>query len=125
MMGVLKGKDGIDYRRITSVLIFVLLMLLGYQAMQYKKEKSFNKLTISVHEIDGANDLLNKAQVLKIMRQHLGFDPAVSNLDNIDVRALEERLERNLFVKEAIVFIDSKNEHNVEVSQRQPIARVK
>jgi len=59
-------------------------------------------LTIKIHEIHDGKALLNQAQVLKIMRQHLGFDPAVSNIDNIDMRALEERLEKNLFIKEAI-----------------------
>ena len=124
-MGVLKTKDGINYRRITSILLLAAILLIGYQAIQYKKDKAFNKLTITVHKIEGGNALLNKAEVLKIMRQHLGFDPAVSNIDNINVRALEERLERNLFIKKATIYIDSKNEMKVEVFQRKPIARVK
>lgn len=124
-MGVFKDKNGINYRRITSVVIILALILVGFQAIDYKNNRSFNKLTITVHEIDGGRALLNKAQVLKIMRQHLGFDPAVSNIEQIDVRALEERLEKNLFIKEAIIYINANNELKVEIFQRKPIARVK
>jgi cell division protein FtsQ len=99
--------------------------LVSYQAIQYKKNQSFKKLTIEIHDIEGGKALLNKAQVLKIMRQHLGFDPAVSNIESIDLRALEGRLEENLFIKQAIIYINSRHEIKVEIFQRKPIARVK
>ncbi len=124
-MGVLKDKNGINYRRITSLILFLILFLLGNQAVKYKKERSFEKLTIKIHKIEGSQSLLNKAQVLKMMREHLGFDPAVSSMEDVKLRALEESLEKNLFIKDAIIYIDSRNKLTVEIIQRKPIARVK
>lgn len=124
-MKALIGKDGIDYRRVLSLVLALLIVMVSYQAYQYKKEKTFGKLTIEIHEIHNGKALLNKAQVLKIMRQHLGFDPAVSNIESIDIRELEERLEENLFIKQAIIYVNARHEMRVEIFQRNPIARVK
>jgi len=99
--------------------------MVGYEAIQYKKEMNFTKLEIVIKKDATNRHLLNKAEVLKLMREYLGFDPSVANLNEINLRGLEESLEDNLFIQEALVFINARHELQVVVKQRKPIARVK
>src|SRR5580765_1478945 len=48
---------------------------------------------------------------------------AGESLDEIDTRAVEEKLENNPWVKDAELFFDNKQVLQVNISEREPIAR--
>lgn len=115
----------IDYRKVLSLVVAMLLMVVGYQAIQYKKDANFNKLQITVQKNNGDRSLLTKAAVMKLMREHLGFDPAAANIDEVNFRELEESLEENPYIQEVLIYVNSRHEMIVVVKERKPIARVK
>lgn len=124
-MKFLEKNSELDYRKVLSVCLAILLLMVGYEAIQFKKEMNFTKLEIVINKDAANRQLMNKADVLKLMREHLGFDPAVANLNEIDLRELEDALEENLFIQEAHLYLNARHELQVEITQRKPIARVK
>lgn len=124
-MKFLEKNMEIDYRKVVSVCIVLLLILVGYEAVQFKIQERFNKFEIKIDRNGTDRELLDKKGVMKIMRSFLGFDPAISNIKEIDFRGLEEKLEANPYVEEATIYLDARNKLHVLITQRKPIARVK
>ena len=124
-MKFLEKNTEMDYKKVLSIVVALMLVMVGYEAVKFKKESNFNKLEIIIDKNDSDRALLNKAEVLKIMRVYLGFDPAVANMEEVDFRGLEEELEKNPYIYEAEVFLNARHELKVYVTQRKPIARVK
>lgn len=120
-----KGHRKIDLKKVFSICMIIALAIIGYRAMQFKMNQSFAHLDIHVVQPKGVKTLLNKARVQKIVRAHLGFDPAISNIKNIDFRSLEEHLEAHKYIKSASVYLNGKHELKILVQTRMPIARVK
>jgi len=120
----LAKKTKIDYRKVFSLIAAVLLIMVGYEAIQYKRMSNFNKLEINIENRSGERMLLNKKDVLDLMRAHLGFDPTVANIDEVDFRSLEESLEQNAYIQDALIYLNSNHELIVNIKQRRPIARV-
>ncbi len=114
----------IDYRKVFSLIAAVLLIMVAYQAIDFKRMSNFNKLEINIEKKKGERTLLNNKDVLDLMRQHLGFDPTVANIDEVDFRALEEALEENKYIQEASIYLNARHELIVTIKQRRPIARV-
>lgn len=124
-MKFLERNMEIDYRKVVSVCMALLLLMVGYEAIQFKIQQRFNQFEIKIDRNGTDRELLDKKEVMKIMRKHLGFDPAVSNVQDIDFRGLEEKLEANPYVEEATIYLDARNNLHVLITQRKPIARIK
>lgn len=124
-MKFLEKNREMDYRKVLSIVIALILVMVGYEAIKFRSEQSFLRLEIKIDSNDADRKLLNKAEVMKLMREHLGFDPQVSNIDEINFRALEEALESNPYIQQAEVFLNARHELQVKIVQRKPIARVK
>lgn len=118
-------KANIDYRKVIAFLVMLVLLFVSYQAYQYKKSSSFQSLTIEIVKEDDQRSLLDKKEVMNMIRKELGFDPTASRIEDIDFWALETFLKSNPFVKDAQVYVDSKMRLYVKIYQRKPIARVK
>lgn len=120
----LAKKTKIDYRKVFSLIAAVLLIMVAYKAIEYKRTSNFNKLEINIENKKGERMLLNKKDVLDLMRAHLGFDPSVANIDEVDFRSLEESLEQNAYIEQALIYLNSNHELIINITQRRPIARV-
>ena len=114
-----------DYRKVVSVCFALILLMVGYEAIQYKIQDRFNRFEIKIDRNGTDRALLDKKGVMKVMREFLGFDPAVSNIEEVDFRGLEEKLESNPYVDEATIYLDARNNLHVLITQRKPIARFK
>ena len=99
--------------------------MVGYEAIKFKQESNFNKLEIIIVKDPQQRPLLDREEVLLLMKEHLGFDPSVANINEVDFRALEESLEANPYIKAATIYLNARHELKVTVEQRKPIARVK
>ncbi|MDA9774055.1 hypothetical protein N9B82_03780 [Saprospiraceae bacterium] len=123
-MGNLEKKKGIDYRKVFSIIAALLLVMVAHEAVKFKRSSNFNKLEITIQQQGTERSLLTKKDVLDLMREHLGFDPTVANVDEVNFRSLEESLERNAYIQEALIYLNARHELIVLVQQRKPIARV-
>ena len=75
-------------------------------------------------KIDGAaqNIFIKKADVLDVLNQN-GIR-AGETLDDINLRKTEDQLEHNAWIKDAQLFFDNHQTLHVNISEREPIARV-
>lgn len=124
-MKFLSKNREMDYRKVLSICVALILVMVGYEAIKFKSSQSFIKMEIKIDSNNADRKLLNKAAVMKLMREHLGFDPEVSNIEEIDFRQLEEALEANPYIQKAQVYLNGRHELQVTITQRKPIARVK
>lgn len=96
------------------------IVLLG-AAMQQKNHKTCSDIKIEIigtvqHMFIDEHDVL---QILNRDQNVVGAEMA-----NIDIRTMEEMLEKNPWVLNAEMFFDNKQVLNVSITERQPIARV-
>jgi cell division protein FtsQ len=96
------------------------IVLLG-AAMQQKNHKTCSDIKIEIigtvqHMFIDEHDVL---QILNKDQNVVGAEMA-----NIDIRTMEEMLEKNPWVLNAEMFFDNKQVLNVSITERQPIARI-
>ena len=97
-----------------------MIVLLG-AAMQHKNQKPCADIKV---EITGANRhmFIDEKDVLNIINAH--YPVKGSSLSSIDLRSLESVVEKNPWVLHAEMFVDNKQELQVYIEERQPVARV-
>jgi cell division protein FtsQ len=96
------------------------IVLLG-AAMQQKNHKTCSDIKI---EIIGAvkHMFIDEHDVLQILNRNQNV--VGTEMANIDIRTIEEMLEKNPWVLNAEMFFDNKQVLNVSITERQPIARI-
>ncbi len=88
------------------------------------KTKSSKACAIIDVKITGAtqNIFIKKADVLDVLNQNNIHTGQI--LNGIDLRKTEEQLEQNAWIKDAQLFFDNHQTLHVNISEREPIARV-
>ncbi len=88
------------------------------------KAKSAKACTAIDIKIDDAtqNIFIKKADILDILNQN-GIR-AGETLDDINLRKTEDQLEHNAWIKDAQLFFDNHQTLHVNISEREPVARV-
>lgn len=119
-----ENRRHIDIKKVISVLFFIVLLVYGYQAYKYKKEKSFSAFHITISKEGHERRLISKKSVMNMIRKELGFDPSVASIDQIDFWNLENALKNNPYIDKVRIYVDANLAVHVEVAQRKPIARV-
>ncbi len=97
-----------------------MIVLLG-AAMQRKNQKPCTDIKV---EITGVNRhmFIDEKDVLNMINAH---NPVKgSSLSAINLRALETLVEKNPWVLHAEMYVDNKQELQVQIEERQPVARV-
>ena len=77
-------KANIDYRKVVAFVVMLVLLFVSYQAYQYKKSSSLQSLTIEIVKENDQRPLLDKKEVMNMIRNELGFDPTASRIEDID-----------------------------------------
>lgn len=76
--------------------------------------------------ISGVNNnfFIDKTDVLTIIKNFVGGNPAGRSLETFDLRAIENNLEKDVWVKNAELFFDGNEVLQVSVDEREPAARI-
>jgi cell division protein FtsQ len=92
-------------------------------AMEEKNKEKCTKVTI---DIDGANDNLyvQKSDITKIILNNKEMNPTGKALNKINLSLLEQTVEKNPWVSNARLYIDSRNCLHIDIEQKQPLARI-
>src|SRR6266487_702368 len=90
-------------------------------AVQKKEEKKCTDIKI---EINGANDhvFVDKKDILEII--HKNGAAKEKEMSVIELRKIEEQIEKDAWVKKAELFFDNKQVLHANIEEREPIARV-
>lgn len=96
------------------------IILLG-AAMQKKEQQTCKDVHI---EIDGTQQqvFIDEKDVLQLINSTGNIQ--TKKLSQIDLKSLETALKKNLWIKNAELFLDNTRVLNVKITEREPVARV-
>jgi cell division protein FtsQ len=92
-----------------------------------KKQRTYsaNRIEVEIEDVFAADsNLITKDEVRELLQESFTYGITDNALKEIDVQRAERVLERNLFVKNADVFIDRTNLVHARIQQRQPVVRI-
>ncbi|NNE30187.1 MAG: hypothetical protein HKN16_11155 [Saprospiraceae bacterium] len=117
-------KQTINIRRVVWLAAFGLLGLLLVMSVKDLKHRSLNRVNINIKPLQDGSLLLDEEALLLVVEREFGHRLNKIPIRKIDVGDLEKRLEKNVFVGEAEVYIDALKRIYIDVIQREPIVRV-
>jgi len=97
------------------------ICILFIAAMQKKEEKKCSNINI---EIRGANNhvFVDRKDILEIISETGATEG--KEISTIELKKVEERIEKNAWIKKAELFFDNKQVLHANIEEREPIARV-
>ncbi|MEX0635505.1 MAG: cell division protein FtsQ/DivIB, partial [Ferruginibacter sp.] len=77
-------------------------------------------------DIQGVSNhfFVDKTDVLGIVKNYLGGNPIGKKVDLFDLKALEQNLEMDVWIKNAELFFDNNELLRINIDEREPIARI-
>lgn len=90
-------------------------------AMKQKDSKACAAIDVKIERIN-QHMFVQKADVLNVLNEN--NITAGKILDDINLRKTEEQLEQNAWIKDAELFFDNHQTLHVNISEREPVARV-
>ena len=110
------------YKSIALLMIFTILMLVILGFAEIKQDAmTVTDIEISIDD-QYENYFISESDILQILNEDIFLKGA--EYQRINLKVLENKLERNQFVQDAEVFKDLKGKMNVNIMQNRPIARV-
>lgn len=103
--------------------IGTVVVVLSVKAMNQQGEKTCSGYTI---QIAGGGDhfSIDKNDVLTVLNNNGSRVIKGRSLKSFDLRGMENKLERNPWIKDAQLFFDNNGQLNVVITEAEPIARV-
>jgi cell division protein FtsQ len=111
-------------RRLLSALGVLVLLLIVWGAVRYKRTSLVSEVRITVVEDENGNRFVEENDIRDILFATFGHYVEGQTLEKINVQEVEAALEEDLFIQEADVYVDALNHVNIKVTQRQPMLRV-
>lgn len=93
-------------------------------AVDVRKEKPIVEIKTEIKALPDSSFLIEEEDVLVELDRGLGFQVIGQSFKSIDLNRIETLLEKNPFIKDAEVFLDSRNRLGIHITQRKPIVRV-
>lgn len=99
------------------------LLILLVAAVEKKDHKTCTGVDITIAGV-GDVDFLDRKEVLELLSSGKEGKLEGRPLSSFHLQQLEEKLERNIWVRNAELFFDNNQVLNVRIAEREPIARV-
>jgi cell division protein FtsQ len=117
-------------RHIRKMLVFGLWCIIGagvvvllVAAIRNRKDKTCAGYEISMAGADG-QWFMNKKEVVDILTGNGAVPLKGRSLKRFDLRSMEERLQKNVWIRDAELFFDNNEVLQVKIEEREPIARL-
>lgn len=112
-------------RRLLWVLGGFLVLIIVFAGMQLRKSTKVKSLKVQIAENELNLQFVREEDVRDIIFRTFGHYLEGQQIGDLDVQAIEESLEKDLFVRQAQVYIDIQANANVVIEQREPVLRVR
>ncbi|RED92448.1 cell division protein FtsQ/DivIB [Marinoscillum furvescens] len=107
---------------ILSSTVVVMLAIIGFTGVK-SSSRPVNDVLVTIEDQDG-DFFTDQLEVLNLLNDESTDYVLGLAIDDLDLKELERRVERNPFIKDAQVYRDIKGNLMVKVQQVRPIARV-
>ncbi len=92
-------------------------------AIRIKDSKKCTGVEITIKAVSN-NFFVDKADILKIIASNTNGDLKDNKVSSFDLKEIELELEKNIWIKKAQLFFDNNEKLQVNVTEREPVARV-
>lgn len=92
-------------------------------AIRIKDSKKCTGVEITIKAVSN-NFFVDKADILKIIASNTNGDLKDNKVSSFDLKGIELELEKNIWIKNAQLFFDNNEKLQVNVTEREPVARV-
>ena len=102
------------------------MVLLIVAAVQYRKKSivSDEGLSITIINNKEGNKFIRERDVVELLFKEFRHAIVGQSLEQINIEEIEEVLEKDMFIKNADVYVDALNKVHITIEQRVPIARI-
>lgn len=118
----------LNVKRIRDTLIWTLLiggiLTLLYFSVQRKSQAQISSLVVHIDDIYGQDQLITESDVIRIIEKEAGKILTHTDIRQLNIRHLENRLNKDKRIERADLYFDSNDRLNVQVVQKKPIMRV-
>lgn len=105
------------------IMLSVGLIVLLVAAITRKNNEAITGMEINISGVQNTY-FINKADVVKILESVHGKKLEKADINSLDLSAMEKELEKNQWIKKAEIFIDNNNVLQINIDEREPIARI-
>jgi cell division protein FtsQ len=112
-----------DLLRIIRVLGAAGLIVVLYFSIQFKANSNLKKISITI-ETQYKEKLIDKSDVLRFLNKSLNKDLEIAKIEKVDISKIEKLLDNSNYIKNADVYLDSKNQLHIHCELRDPIVRI-
>jgi cell division protein FtsQ len=118
----------INMKRVRDVLIgttlFVSIMMVLVFAIMRKSDAVIKSVDIDIVGVNGDQRMISSREVKMILMETAGKPLSKANIKSINIRKLEQKLDRDKRVEKSDIYFDAKDILHVKIYQKTPIMRV-
>jgi len=92
-------------------------------AVRIKNVKTCKGIEIEISGVSN-NFFIDKTDVLNIIKNYAGANPEGRGINEFNLAAIENNLEKDVWIKNAELFFDNNDILRVSIDEREPVARV-
>jgi cell division protein FtsQ len=103
-----------------TVTVGILTLLIAAVGAKNREQCKGYKITLT----NSQANFLNENEIAKLLSQYAKGPVKGQSISSIDLRELENALEKNIWIRDAQLYFDNNDMLHVAVAEREPIARV-
>ena len=103
--------------------IYVSVAVVWYHAIEFKASRQVQNVEIQLITENGEKALIREEDILRYVNKILNKDLEVQTIEELEVKRIEEALNRSRFIDRAEVFVNTKGIVHIHCYMKTPIAR--
>lgn len=105
------------------ILLFTGTVVLLVAAMSKKNNEKISGVEVNISGVQN-NYFIDKNDVLDILQKLNGKDLQKATVNSLDLTKMEDRLQKDQWIKRTEMFFDNNNVLQIKITEREPVARI-
>jgi len=106
------------------ILVVATAAILIISAVEKKEDDNVSNVFVNIEPLENGKTLIDSVDVMTTIERSFGFKLESQKIGLVNIERVERVMEDEPFVKDAEVFMDTKNRVHISISQREPILRI-
>jgi cell division protein FtsQ len=123
----MSAKNKYKFRKILVISVWTILLagtvVLLVAAISKKNNEKISGVEINISGVQN-NYFIDKNDVLDILQKENGKDLQKATVSSLDLTKMENRLQKDQWIKRAEMFFDNNNVLQIKITEREPVARI-
>jgi cell division protein FtsQ len=110
-------------QKIAIILVVATAAILIISAVEKKEDDNVSNVFINIEPLNNGKTMIDSLDILTTIERSFGFKLESQKIGIVNIERVERIIEDEAFVKDAEVFMDTKNRIHISIKQREPILR--